>query len=47
MSKKASKTTKTQNPAAQSKGEKTLKLLQRNTGATIAELAKALLGAWL
>jgi DNA-binding IclR family transcriptional regulator len=38
MSKKPSKTAKT---AAQTKGNKILKLLQRNTGATIAELAKA------
>lgn len=37
MSKKTSKTSK---PAVLSKGEKILKLLQRNTGATIAELAK-------
>ena len=35
------KTSKTQKAAAQSEGEKILKLLQRNTGATIAELAKA------
>ena len=32
---------KTSRPAAQRKGEKILKLLQRNTGATLAELAKA------
>ena len=37
MSKKTSKTSK---PAVLTKGEKILKLLQRNTGATIAELAK-------
>jgi hypothetical protein len=38
MSKKPSKAPKT---AAQTKGDKIVKLLQRNTGATIAELAKA------
>lgn len=38
MSKKTSKAPKA---AVQSKGEKILRLLQRNTGATIAELAKA------
>ena len=38
MSKKTSKSTKA---ADMSKGEKILRLLQRNTGATIAELAKA------
>jgi predicted transcriptional regulator len=38
MSKKSSKTPKA---TAQTKGDKILKLLQRNTGATIAELAKA------
>ncbi len=38
MSKKTSKTPKA---APQSKGEKILNLLQRNTGATIAALAKA------
>lgn len=34
-------TSKTSRAAAQSKGEKILRLLQRNTGATIAELARA------
>ena len=38
MSKKPSKTPKA---AAQTKGDKILKLLQRNSGVTIAELAKA------
>ena len=38
MSKKPSKTSRA---AAPSKGEKILKLLKRNTGSTIAELAKA------
>ena len=38
MSKKISKP---QKAAAQTKGDKILKLLQRNTGATIAELMKA------
>ena len=38
MSKKPSKTPKS---AAQSKGSKILNLLQRNTGATIAELANS------
>lgn len=38
MSKKISKPPKA---AAQTKGDKILKLLQRNTGATIAELMKA------
>lgn len=35
------KTPKAPKAAAQSKGEKIVRLLQRNTGATIAELAKA------
>lgn len=38
MSKKSPKTVK---PARVSKGDKILKLLQRNIGASIAELAKA------
>ena len=35
------KPTKSTNPPATTKAEKILRLLQRNTGATVAEMAKA------
>lgn len=41
MSKTTSKSTKSKTPDRTTKGEKILKLLQHNAGATIAEMAKA------